>query len=134
MHSPFVDDGSAAPQFLEEFSHPVKLPFTKGKVKNKMRSKAARNYLGNYWGKQLSISVATGPLLVGKANDIENPWSNQQAEGMINGEKTHVPGMEKHASDVGVYMWCIFNTLNESSKYVVAEMETLDKKWIAKQN
>ena len=34
----------------------------------------------------------------------------------------------KHASDVGVYMWYIFNTLNESSKYVVTEMETLDKK------
>ena len=36
--------------------------------------------------------------------------------------------MKKHASDVGAYMWYRFNTLNESSKYVVTEMETLDKK------
>ena len=70
-----------------------------------MASKQMKSYTVNEWGKKLSITVATGPRVVGKANNMENPHTNQHAEGIINNEKTHVVDMRKHASDVGAYMW-----------------------------
>ena len=128
MHSPFADDGSVAPQMLDKFTVPVKLPFTKGKVKNSMLSRRTSDYLVNYWGRKLSLVVATGPNLVGKANNIDNPSTNQQAEGMMNSEKNHDPDTKKDACDPGAYMWHRYKRLNESSKNVVTEMENLDEK------
>ena len=128
MHSPFADDGSTEPQMLCSFIVPIRLPFSRGKVKNIMRSKRTGNYLVNEWGKKLSLAVRTGPSVVGKANNMENPSTNQQAEGMISGEKVHVPEMRKHASDAGAYMWYRYNTLNESAMYMVTESEKIDGK------
>ena len=36
--------------------------------------------------------------------------------------------MKKHASDVGAYTCLRYNSLSESAKYVVTEMEILDGK------
>ena len=128
VHSPFADDGRIVPQMLKSFRIQVTLPYTLEKVKNGMASKQMKSYLVNEWGKKLSITVATGPRVAGKANNMENPHTNQQAEGMINNEKIHVVDMRKHASDMGAYMWHRYNSLTGSAKYVVSEMERLDEK------
>jgi len=67
-------------------------------------------------------------MVVEKANDISNPSTNQQAEGMMNSEKTHVPDMRKHASDPGAYMHHRWKSLKEASKLVVTETEKVDEK------
>ena len=95
IHSPFADDGSTEPQMLDSFTVPVKLPFTRGQVKNAMLSKRTSEYLVNEWGKKLTLAVRTGPRVVEKANDMKNPSTNQQAEGMINSEKNPCSGDEK---------------------------------------
>ena len=45
---------------------------------------------------------------------------------MINGEKTHVPDIAKHASDVAAWMHYRWNTINERSNQIIAEMEKMD--------
>ena len=70
----------------------------------------------------MSLAVATGPALLAKALDMENPANNQQAEGMINGEKSHVPDIAKHASNVAAWMHYRWNSTNKSSKQMIVEM------------
>ena len=46
---------------------------------------------------------------------------------MIDSEKTFVPDIYKHVSDVGAWMWYRYNSLNRSSKQVITKMEKLDR-------
>ena len=132
MHSPFSDSGGVEAQMLRGFTHEVKLSFAADELPNRMYPPRTSKYVLGEWGKKMSLAVATGPAFLAKALDMENPANNQQAEGMINGEKTHVPDIAKHASDVAAWMHYRWNTINESSKQMIAEMEKLDG-YLAKQ-
>ena len=101
MHSPFGDNCSIDPQIL---TYPVKIPFSKGELKNKLRSPRAGGYLVNEWVKKISLVVAAGISLVRKVNDIENPTTDQQAEGMNNSDIALVPDIRKPGSDMGAWI------------------------------
>ena len=64
----------------------------------------------------------------GKGKQYGESTYKPTSEGHDQQQKIHVADMRKHASDMGAYMWHRYNSLMESAKYVVSEMERLDEK------
>ena len=95
-------------------------------IDNVLLSAAAAKYLRLWMLVKIPLWIQTGVTMIEKERDMVLAKSNQMLEGTFNNDKNIVTKLEKYLVEPATYMHYRYATLEEASKYLVAEMDATE--------